>query len=136
MREGTPLEQQYAEYKAFWIKVNLAALGLLCAANIFGLLVFVPKFMQIYAEMMPGLTLPEVTEFIIHERMPLVLFSMALPMPALVMFWRRRSYANVWINVGISLLIVLGCIEVFALFVPISSGIITSTPDAPLKPSP
>jgi hypothetical protein len=125
------LEERAAENRAFWCKVSLGILGLLCAANIFVLLFIVPKFAQIYADAFPGMTLPKVTEFINRERLPLILFTLALAIPALLMFWRGRPYAILWINLWIIWFFLQGGITVVALFLPmLHAGDIYGMPDA------
>jgi len=110
-------------------EVGLVILGLLWTANVFVLSLSVPKFEQIFADALPGKPLPDVTEFIFRERIALICFVLALPIPALVMFWRRRPYAVLWINLGMIWLLVQGAITVIALVMPMV-GTTTGMADA------
>ena len=119
MSEGT-LEERAAERGA---GIAMGILWLLSGANFFLLWYIVPKFEQIFADALPGKPLPPLTEFIIRERMLLVFFVLALPIPALIMFWRSRPYAILWINLGIVWFILMAGSEVIALFMPMAGGL-------------
>jgi hypothetical protein len=129
------LEQRAAEKRAFWIKISVGILIFLSGGSVFVLLSIVPKFEQIFADAFPGRPLPVLTDFLIRERLELVLFVLALPIPALVMFWRRKPYAIFWINLGIVWFFLQFGIIVYALFIPMV-GIEVGMSDAPLKPGP
>lgn len=130
MREGT-LEERASARGA---EVGLGILFLLSAANAFLLCYVVPKFEQIFADTLPGKPLPGITDFIIDDRIALILFVIALPILTLIMFWQRRRHAIILINLGIIWFLLQGGFTVFAIFVPMAGGIITGMPDVPLKP--
>ena len=116
-----------------WLIFSLVFLAALGAFNIFLPLFIVPKFEQIFQDALPGKPLPEVTDFIIAARIPLALVALIWPVAGFVAVWRRKRAALWIINLGVVFFLALTAITVFALFIPISGGLITGMPDAPLN---
>jgi hypothetical protein len=107
-----------AETRRFWFTVSMAALVLFGAITIFLLLSVVPKFEQIFADALPGKPLPDVTEFIITDRIGLALVSLISPVFWIFLQRWQNSNGVLWINIGIVLFILGIAITVFALFMP------------------
>jgi hypothetical protein len=119
-----------AETRRFSVTVSLVALVLFGAVTIFLLLSVVPKFEQIFADALPGKPLPDVTEFILRDRIGLVFVALGWPILCIVLRRWQKSNGALWINIGIVLFILGIAITVFALFLPISGALITGPPNA------
>jgi hypothetical protein len=117
------------ERRQFWIKVSLVFLILFSAANVFLMLVIVPKFMQIYGEALPGMPLPEVTVFVITARVGLAVLDLGWPILGSLLMWNRNRYSILWINIGLIWTFLQVGVAIFALFIPLAGGLITGSPE-------
>ena len=109
-----------AETKQFWIWVSLVTLFLSSSVNIYLLLFVVPKFEWIFAEALPGMPLPPVTVFIIAARIGLAVIALGWPIIGSVLVNQQKTYAILWINIGlIWTFLEIGTV-VIALFMPMS----------------
>jgi hypothetical protein len=118
------------ERRAFWIGVIIGLLFLFSAADIFLLLVSVPKFEQIFQDALPGKPLPSATVFFITYRVALL--SLAVGRPALAYFLvrQRKPYAIIWIGIGTLWTILELATGVIAMFMPMVGGT-TGMSDSP-----
>jgi hypothetical protein len=102
----------------------------LAALNIFVLLSAVPKFTEIYADALPGMPLPAVTNFIIGYRLMLTTATTAWPLVCFLVRKRQEPNAILWMRVGIIELLVQLGVTVIALFMPMAGGIVAGVPEA------
>jgi len=107
---------------------SFAVLVFLSAANIFLLLFIVPKFEQIFADALPGMPLPGVTEFIISSRIALAFIALGWPIMGIILIKLQKPHAILWMGIGATLTFVQIGITVIALFMPMISTI-TGTSD-------
>lgn len=111
-------ESRSTETKQFWIKVSLVILFILSSGNIFLLLFIVPKFEQIFADALPGRPLPGITEFIFTARIAIALIDLSWPILGTILLRQQKSYAILWINLGIVWTFLQVGSTVIALFMP------------------
>ena len=117
------------ETKRRWVKVSLVILFLLSAANIFLMLVIVPKFEQIFADALPGMPLPRVTNLIITGRIVIAMVTVCWPILGTILVRQQKPYAILWINVGIIAMLLQCGTTIIALYMPmVRMGDIYSAP--------
>jgi type II secretory pathway component PulF len=112
------------EIRWFQIGTNAVILFALSAINIFLLLVIVPKFEPIYAEALPGMRLPSVTEFITTWKIAIAVITACWPILGTVLVRRRNSYATRCVNIGIVGMLLQVVITVIAVFMPMCGGLV------------
>jgi hypothetical protein len=118
------------ETKRFWIKVSLVILFLFSALNVLLQLFIIPKFVQIFADALPGMPLPGITQFIITARIAFVFVALGWPILGTTLVRRQKPYAILWINIGIVWTFLQIGITIIALFKPMI-GIETGISDHP-----
>jgi len=83
-----------------WPIVSLVILLMLGAINLCLLLFVVPDFDQRFQTTWPGKPLPNITQFIIATRIPLVLIALAWSIAGTVTVWRRHWTAICIVSLG------------------------------------
>jgi len=123
-------EERWSEKKRFWIGVSLGLLFLFSGMNIFVQVVIIPKFQQIYADALPGMPLPGLTQFMISARVEVVFIAVAWTVVGAILLRMQKRYAKLWIYLGMMWAVLHIAINIVALFMPmvgIEDGMSDST---------
>jgi len=118
-----------------WLGTTLFILIIFSTLNFVFSFFWVPKFEQIFQDALPGKPLPLLTEFVLACRIPLAIVALAWPIAGVIFVWRSSNRAILFLNLAIILTLVQIGITIFALFIPMVSGCITSTSDQGLESS-
>jgi hypothetical protein len=100
-----------------WPIVSLVILLMLGAINLCLLLFVVPDFDQRFQTTWPGKPLPNITQFIIATRIPLVLIALAWSIAGTVTVWRRHWTAICIVSLGQLFLFALIWVTTVALII-------------------
>jgi hypothetical protein len=108
-----------------WIAGMIVMLLLACAGNILVPLICIPKFELIYQDALPGRPVPELTQWIIALRIPLIILGAAWPIAGIFTFWRLKLTSVLWLYLPYLLSLGQILITLYALYEPMLSLIIS-----------
>ncbi len=106
-------------------------LALLGGACLVPPLYLVPGFERIYEDALPGQCLPAITVVAVNARALGVAFAILWPLAGVTAASRQSRHTMLVINLGYLFLLALIGVWVFALFVPISGGLVTGVSETP-----
>jgi hypothetical protein len=89
-----------------------------CAANILVPLILIPKFQHIYPDLLPGQPLPELTQWIISVRMPLMIAGAVWAIVGILIVWMLKSTSGPWLLIPFFLSLGQMALSLYALFQP------------------
>jgi hypothetical protein len=106
-----------------WVRLSL--LSAFSAANIFVLLLIVPKFQEIFSDALgPDHPLPAITNFIIAGRIVFAVVTACWPILGTMLVRQQRPHSMLYLNIGIVWMFLQCGMTVIALFMPLCGGVV------------
>jgi len=100
-------------------------LFLFCAPNICLPIIGIPKFEQMYRDVLPGQPLPALTQWIVTHPLPIAVAGAIWPIIGILLVWRLKLVSILWFYIPFILSFAQLGLTIYALFQPLL-GVITS----------